>query len=222
MSKIIILDDHKIFREGICQLINEHDEHTVIANLYSDDGLCDLLNKRECDLLILDISLVDKSGLDILKVVSEKYPNLNVLMLTMHTESHYGIRALKAGAKGYLNKDCDSHELFKAIEKINAGKVYVSEKMEEALVNEIGIGGSKNGTLDSLSDREYEVFRLIGSGKRIGQIADYLTLSVKTVSTYRTRICEKLNLSSTAEVIRYFFELESKGVISVNKIPVKN
>ena len=164
-----------------------------------------LLRNKPCDVMVLDLSLPDRSGLDVLKELRKERPKLPVLVLTMHSEEQFAVRVLKAGASGYLNKRSTPEELIVAIKKVYRGGKYVSQHLADILVYELDTDSQK-ALHENLSDREYQILRLIGSGKTISEIAVTLSLSVTTVSTYRARILEKMGMKTNAELTRYAIE----------------
>ncbi len=204
MIKIILVDDHSILREGLKEILSTQADFEVVGEAANQSQLLPLLN-LEWDLLILDIGLPGANGLEILKSIKKDYPQKQVLILSMYPEDQYALRALKAGASGYLVKECAGEELVTAIRKISMGEKYLRKENAEQLIFSL----LKDDTEDphqKLSDREFEVIQLIASGKTLSEIAEQLSLSVKTVSTYRSRILEKMNLKSNAELTRYAFE----------------
>ena len=200
--KILIADDHPVFRQGLRQILNETSDIIVVDEVC--DGLEVLNRVREscCDVVLLDISLPGMNGIDILKQIKREQPELPVLMLTMHPEDQYAIRALKAGASGYLTKESTPDELVTAIRKVAAGGKYISFALAEKLAFELGRMDEK-APHETLSDREYQIMLLIASGKTVTEIAKTLSLSIKTVSTYRSRILEKMKMKSSAELTYY-------------------
>ena len=202
MLKILIADDHPVFRQGLRQILNEASDMVVIDEV--SDGLEVLGRVRAgcCDIVLLDISLPGRNGIDILKQLKKERPGLPVLMLTMHPEEQYAIRALKAGASGYLTKESTPDELVTAIRKVSAGGKYVSSSLAENLAYELGRMDEKTPH-ETLSDREYQIMLLIASGKTVTEIAESLSLSIKTVSTYRSRILEKMRMKNSAELTYY-------------------
>ena len=202
MIKILIADDHTIVREGMKQILSENPYIVVAAEANNGHEVLDKLNKHNYDLIVLDIALPGRSGLDILKDIKNQKPKLPVLVLSMYPEEQYAVRVLKAGASGYLTKESAPNELIKAIKQITQGRKYISPSLAEKLAGELEID-SKKPLHETLSDREYEVMIMIASGKRVKEIADNLSLSEKTVSTYRTRILEKMGMKSNAELTRY-------------------
>lgn len=202
MTKIFIADDHVLIREGFKRLIERELGIRIIGEAGSAAETLEAIQRSDCDVLVLDISLPDKSGLELIKELKAIAPQLKILILTMHPEDCFAIRALKAGAAGYLTKVSAPTELVKAIHKIAAGGRYVSESLAEKLAFELGSTAEK-GAHEALSDREFEVFRRIAGGSPVSEIARALHLSTSTVNTYRQRILEKLQLKSNAEIIYY-------------------
>ena len=202
MLRILIADDHPVFRQGLRQILNEASDMVVTDEV--SDGLEVLGRVRAgcCDVVLLDISLPGRNGIDILKQLKKERPKLPVLMLTMHPEEQYAIRALKAGASGYLTKESTPDELVTAIRKVSAGGKYVSSSLAETLAYELGRMDEK-APHETLSDREYQIMLLIASGKTVTEIAETLSLSIKTVSTYRSRILEKMRMKNNAELTYY-------------------
>jgi DNA-binding NarL/FixJ family response regulator len=203
MIKVIIVDDHPVVRKGLRYILDKTSDIKVIGEAENAPNTMQIIQQTELDLdiVILDITLPGQSGLDLMKVLKNEYPKLHVLILSVHPEEQYALRLIKAGASGYLTKDNAPEELVKAIRKIAAGGKYVSERLTEKLVSEIT--GAEKLPHEMLSDREFQIMRLIASGKRLKEIAAALYLSEKTVSTYRTRILEKMGLKTNAELISY-------------------
>ena len=202
MIKVFITDDHLLIREGFKKLLKDEMDIEVAGEAGNANDAMDFLLKNNVDVLILDINLPDKSGLDLLKELKEFKPDLRVLILSMHPEDRFAMRVLRAGAYGYVTKESAGEELVKAIRKVHSGGKYVSATLAEKLVFEIQSGSDKP-VHEILSDREFQVFQMIASGKTLAEISDSLSLAVTTVSTYRARILEKLNLHSNAELIHY-------------------
>jgi two-component system, NarL family, invasion response regulator UvrY len=205
MIKLLIADDHALIRRGIIQTIADEPDMRVTGEAQDAQHLLDLARTIEWDLAILDINMPGRNGLDALKEVKKEYPTRPVLMLSMHPEEHFAVRAFKAGAAGYLTKESPPEELITAIRKVLTGGRYISPAFTEIIVKELAFG-SDRPLYELLSDREYEVLRLLASGRTVSEIAGQLALSVKTVSTYRTRVLEKLNLKNNAELMRYAVE----------------
>jgi two-component system, NarL family, invasion response regulator UvrY len=199
--RFIIADDHRIVRRGIKEIIQDEFPTAVIEEASDSESLINKILNQNFDLVITDISMPGRNGLEALQQIRQLRPSLPVIVLTIHPESQYAIRAYKNGAKGYLNKETAPDELVSAIKHVLAGKKYITQSVAEDFFATIE---KKEAPLHQLlSNREFEVLKLIASGKSNSEIAKQLLLSETTVSTYRTRILEKLNLQSTAEIIRY-------------------
>ena len=205
MIRLLIADDHPIVREGLKRIIANYQDIQLVGEAVNGDEVLALCAKQEADVLLLDISMPGPGFLEILHRIEVKYPLLRTLVLSMHTENHYVIRAIKAGAAGYLSKNHSPEELAHAIHHIHKGFSYVSPALAETLVSALQSRGS-SALHQQLSDREYQVLSLMGSGKDTHGIATLLSLSPKTIGTYRTRIQNKLGLKSSAELIRYAIE----------------
>jgi two-component system, NarL family, invasion response regulator UvrY len=205
MTRILIVDDHAVVRRGLRNILSEQPDMEVVGEAGNVDELMAFISKNECDIIILDISLPGKSGIDIMKDLRVQYPKLPVLFLSMLPEEQFALRAMKSGASGYLSKGSPTEELVKAIRKIIAGKKYVSQEFAEQLA--MGFD-PKDERLphELLSEREFQVLRKLASGKALSQIGAELFLSVKTVATYRARLLEKMNMQSNAELVRYAIE----------------
>ncbi|MFB0519205.1 MAG: response regulator [Acidobacteriota bacterium] len=202
MIKILIADDHAIVREGLKQIIQETSDIVVADEASNGQEVLEKVWKNDYDVVLLDISMPGRSGLDILKQLKSQKPELPVLILTVHPEEQYAVRVLRAGASGYLTKESAPDELIKAIRKVSMGRKYVSSTLAEKLATEVDIISEKP-LHQALSDREYEVMCMIASGKTVKEIAEELCLSIKTISTYRSRILEKMKMKSNAELIHY-------------------
>lgn len=202
MTRILIADDHAILRKGLRRILTEMDKEYDIDEASNGYEVIEKIRERDYDLILLDISMPGLSGLDALKQIKAENPKLPVLILTMHPEEQYALRALKAGASGYLTKESVPDELMSAIRKILRGGKYISNSLAERLAFAIDEKTEKQPH-ELLSDREYQVFCLIASGKGLTEIAEEMSLSVKTVSTYRSRILEKMKMKSNAELIHY-------------------
>jgi DNA-binding NarL/FixJ family response regulator len=201
MTKIMIVDDHAVVRKGLIQMLEEKPNTYIIDEASSGDELIEKLKTNTYDVIILDISMPGKDGLDILKHLKSVKPEISVLAFSMYPEEQYAIRLLKSGAAGYLNKECSPEEFTKAIERIANGQKYVSPRLGEILINNLDM---REAPLhESLSDREFQVMCMIAKGKVPTQIAHDLSLSINTVSTYRIRILDKLGLKNTAEITHY-------------------
>jgi DNA-binding NarL/FixJ family response regulator len=201
MIHLLIADDHAIVRRGLRQIVAEDPELVVSGEASNARELMPLLRERSCDVLLLDLGLPDRSGLEVLAELRERRPSLPVLVLSVHPEEQFGIRILRAGAAGYLAKECAPEELIRAIRKVHRGGKYVSSSLAEKLA--FSLGGGERPPHEDLTEREFEVLTLIASGKTVTQVAEALTLSVKTVSTYRARLLEKMGLHNNAELMSY-------------------
>lgn len=202
MIKILIADDHALLRRGLVEILAHHLTDVVCGEAENATQALTQVQEHKWDLVILDVSMPGRSGIDALADLKQMRPKLPVLVLSMHPEDQYGKRVLRAGAAGYLNKGSAPEELLKAIRKVLAGGRYVSPALAEVLAMDLG-GRTDQPPHEQLSSRELEVLRLIGSGRTISQIADLLHLSATTVSTYRARILEKMKLTTTAELMKY-------------------
>ncbi len=202
MIRILIVDDHAILRRGLKEILEREFRDVSIGEAGTAEQALTQLDSEKWDLVILDITMPGRSGVDVLRNLKALRPKLPVLVLSMHPEDQYGKRVLKAGASGYMNKESAPEELIKAVRKLLSGGRYVSPTLAETLAVDLG---RDDGTPahERLSDREFEVLRKMASGKTVGQIAQELHLSVPTVSTYRARILEKMGMSTNAELIRY-------------------
>lgn len=201
MTNIIIVDDHAVVRKGLIQILEEHSETYSIDEASSGDELIEKLQTQKYDVIVLDISMQGKDGISTLKVLKKQGINAKILAFSMYPEEQYAIRLIKSGAMGYLNKECAPEEFLKAVERVAKGNKYVSPEMAEFLLKNVDTDGSP--LHDQLSDREFQVMCMIAKGKPPTQIANDLSLSINTVSTYRIRILEKLNLKNTAEITSY-------------------
>jgi DNA-binding NarL/FixJ family response regulator len=200
--KILVVDDHVILRKGLIQiLLQEYPDANVVEAGNSGEAYREM-KKQVWDLILLDISMPGQSGIDILKQIRAEENKVPVLMLSMHPESQYAVRALKVGASGFLNKQSATEELINAVKKVLAGKKYITPSVAESLLDNLGGEGVKQSH-EELSDREMQVLLLLASGKAVSEIANEIALSSSTVSTYRMRILEKLGLKNNAELTRY-------------------
>ncbi|MDA8432186.1 MAG: response regulator transcription factor [Nitrospiraceae bacterium] len=201
MIRILVADDHRIVREGLKQILAENPDMTVTDEASNGQEVLTKIRKTECDVVLLDISMPGRSGLDILKQLKTERPRLSVLVLSMYSEEQYAMRALRAGAAGYMTKESAPDELIDAIRKVSTGRKYISPSVAEKMA--FSLADDERPPHENLSDREYQVMCMIASGKTIKAIADELSLSVKTVSTYRTRILEKMKMKNNAELTHY-------------------
>jgi DNA-binding NarL/FixJ family response regulator len=206
MIKVVIADDHPFIREGIKKVVNGEMGMEIVGEAENGDELLAILKEKTPNILVLDITMPGESGLELLKKLNNLYPNLPVLVLSIHSEERFAIRALKAGAYGYLTKSSISDELIKAIRKITKeNRRYITPEVAEQLASQVDM--SKEAALhEELSDREFEVLRMIASGKEVNKIAEELSLSPQTIHTYRMRIKEKMNITSNVEMTRYAIE----------------
>lgn len=200
--RVFIADDHAIVREGLKQILAESPDIIVAGEAENGLDAIKLFRKSKCHVMLLDISMPDRSGIDVLKQVKKEHPELAVLMLSMHREDQYAIRSLKAGAAGYLTKQSAPKELVTAIRQVAGGQKYVSAALAQELAAAIGDDHEKP-LHDALSDREYQTLTMIASGKTVSAIAEELKLSVKTISEYRARLLVKMKLKNSAELTHY-------------------
>ncbi|PKP47655.1 MAG: DNA-binding response regulator [Bacteroidetes bacterium HGW-Bacteroidetes-11] len=203
--KLLICDDHKIVREGLRQILLQIEEVSSIIEASNGSEVCAILKERAIDIVILDISLPDKNGLEVLQIVKEKWPSTNVLMLSMHPQEQYAIRALKLGAAGYLTKDTASDELLMAVKKISAGGKYISQSLAESMALQFKLKAQQHKH-ELLSQREFEIMIQLANGKSLLEIGNILCISAKTVSTYRGRIMAKMELNKNTELAIYCIE----------------
>ena len=200
--KVFIADDHAIVREGLKQILAETRDIVVAGEAENGLDAVKLFRKSDCQVMLLDISMPDRSGIEVLKQIKKEKPELAVLMLSMHREDQYAIRSLKAGAAGYLTKQSAPRELVEAIRQVAGGLKYISAALAQELANHVG-EDHEAPPHDALSDREYQTLTMIASGKTVGVIAKELSLSVKTVSEYRARLLVKMKLKNSAELTHY-------------------
>jgi DNA-binding NarL/FixJ family response regulator len=200
--KIIVADDHSIVRRGLQGVIARKSGWFLAAEAETAEELFELLRRDRYDILVLDLMLRNRSGIDLLAEIRREHPSLPVLMLSMHAEEQYAIRCLRAGAKGYVQKDSSLEDLLEAIGRVAAGRTWVSPAVAEQMATQL-VSPSEKPPHELLSPREFEVFRMIASGRSITEIAGELHVSVKTVSTYRARILEKTGFHSNADIVAY-------------------
>lgn len=203
--RLLVADDHPVVRAGLKRLLGEHPDMLVVAEATDAEEVLNALDKISIDVVLLDVSMPGPGFLETLKEIKSRHPRGSVLVLSIYPEEQYALRAIKAGASGYLTKNSSPEELVEAIRRCAHGGRYVTHALADKLVRALG-GDWKQPDHTSLSDREFQILRLSASGKSVKEMAAQLSLSPKTVSTYRTRIREKLNLSSNAETIRYAIE----------------
>src|SRR3990172_163837 len=202
MINVLIVDDHTIVRQGLKQILAETSDIVVTAEAQDGQEAIEKVRQNGYDVVLLDVALPGADGLSVMRVLRQEKPSVAVLVLSAYSEEQYAVRFLKAGAAGYLTKESASDELILAIRKVAQGGKYVTQSLAERLAAGLASDADKPPH-EALSDREYQVMRMIASGKTVGEIAEELSLSVKTVSTYRTRILEKLQLSNNADIMRY-------------------
>ena len=217
MLKVLIADDHPVIREGLKRIILQTRDIEVAAEAANGQEVLDQARRRRPDVIVLDISMPGRDGLEILKQLKSQNPRLPVLVLSQHPEGRYAVRALRAGASGYLTKESASSELITALRKVASGGKYVSASLAEKLASEVNTDSEKPPH-EILSDREYAVLCLLGAGKTVSEIGEELSLSVKTISTYRTRILGKMNMTHNAELIRYVIQQQLSDT-SVGRTP---
>ncbi len=199
---LLLVDDHRLVREGLRRVLEACADIRVTGEADSGHAALEAARQAQFDLVVTDLTMPGLSGIDLVRRFKTEFPALPVLVLTMHAEEQYALRAFRAGANGYMTKDCATDQLVGAVRKVASGGAYVSPALAERIA--IELNGLREAPLHTLlSDREFEVFRLIVAGKRLTDIADALHLSVKTVSTHKSRILEKMHLDSTAALIRY-------------------
>lgn len=202
--RLIVVDDHAIVRRGIVQVLSEHPDVQIVAEAHDYASLRAELKKHgEPDVLVMDVGLPGKNGIDILKALREDHPRLKVLMVSMYPEDQYAVRAFRAGAFGYLNKASAPEKLLEALSQVIAGKKYVTPEIAQALIENLSAPEDTGPPHEKLSDREFQTLKMIASGQRLADIANALALSPKTVSVYRARILEKMGMSNNAELTHY-------------------
>ncbi len=202
MLQVLIADDHAITREGLKRILSDHPEPVHVGNAATAAQTLSMVRKSAWDLVLLDISLPDKSGLDVLKSIKKERPALPVLVLSMYPVDQYALRVLKAGGAGYLTKESAPEQLLEAVRKVSAGGRFITAELAEHMARELA-EGTPMLPHEGLSDREFEVLRLIASGRTPTEIAAHLSLSVKTISTYRTRLLRKMGMRHNAELTHY-------------------
>jgi DNA-binding NarL/FixJ family response regulator len=205
MLRILIADDHTIVRKGLKQILLEEFSNAVIEEVPDAEELIKQVMAHKWDVVVSDLSMPGRSGLDALQQIKSSYPDLPVLILSIHPEEQYALRALKSGAAGYLSKDTAPDELVKAVKKVLLGKKYISQAIAEKLADSFSSASTRQPH-ETLSDREFDVMKLLANGKSVSDIADMLSLSVTTVSTYRARVMTKMNLKSNSDLTKYAIE----------------
>jgi DNA-binding NarL/FixJ family response regulator len=202
MIRLVIVDDHAIVRSGLRQIAQSEADIEVVGEAADSGELLDVLRKQESDVVLMDISMPGKNGLDALKLVKERWPATAVLMLSMYPEDQYAVRSVKAGASGYLHKNSPPETVIQAIRTVSKGKKFITPELAEQLATHIGQDADQP-LHERLSDREYQTMSMIASGHTLSQIAEQMSLSPKTVSVYRARLLEKMRLKNNAELTHY-------------------
>jgi len=203
--EILVVDDHLVVREGLKRILGESEECSVAAEAASVNDALIWLRRRAFDVVLLDLSLPGKTGLDLLKTIKQELPKLPVLILSAYREDHYAVRAFKEGADGYLNKESASASLIAAVRKVASGGKYLTAELAERIAREVG-ARDQGPVHQALSDREFEVLKLIARGASLKHVGEQLHISPKTVTTYRARIIEKTGLGNNAQLTRYMVE----------------
>ncbi len=201
--RVVLADDHTIVREGLRRILSGQSDIEIFGEATNGYEVMDRVRAGGFDLLLLDLSMPGKSGVDLIRQIKDERPKLPVLVLTMHEEDQYALRAIRAGASGYLTKESAPEQLVAAIRKIAAGRLFISPNVAEQLALDVMPRGDDEDPHKSLSDREFEVFRHLVEGRSVSDIAERLHLSVKTVSTHKTRVLEKMGVDSVADLVRY-------------------
>jgi two-component system, NarL family, invasion response regulator UvrY len=205
MIRIILADDHAVMRLGTRHVLSEEVDFEIVGEAADAVEVLQRLKTNPCDVLLLDLEMPKRNGIDLLKEIKAEFPSVGVIIFSIHSEEQFGIRTLRAGASGYLCKEGEPELLAKAIRIVAAGRKYVSPTLAQLLADDVDVNSQKP-LHEILSDREYTVVSLIAAGKTVGQIADHLMLSVKTVSNYRARAFEKMNMQTNADVMSYFYK----------------
>jgi len=202
LIRILIADDHTVVCQGLTLILEKSREMKIVASCTNGTDALNWLHSNDCDVALIDIAMPGMNGIDLLKHLRKEKPKLPVLILSAYPEDQYAVRLIKAGAAGYLNKECAPEEVVSAVRSVLAGKRHISPAVVEMLANELNMPDGKPPH-ETLSNREYQIFMLLASAKTVSEIADTLGLSAKTISTYRTRIMEKMYLHNNAELMRY-------------------
>ncbi len=203
MIRIGLVDDHAIVRAGLKQFISAQMDFCVVAEAANGIEALTLARSGDIDVLLMDLAMPDQSGVDALVAIKARFPDLPVLILSGYPEAHYATNLLRQGASGYLNKACEPEEIIQAIRSLAQGRKHISSQVAELLANDLGKQSADKLPHDRLSDREFQVFLRLAKGETVGNMADSMALSVKTVSTYRTRVLEKLSLHSNSDLTYY-------------------
>lgn len=202
MTKVLIADDHPLFRRGLKDILQAQPDIELVGEADTGHKALQMARKQRWDALVLDITMPGLGGIEILSILRQEQPKLPILVLSAHPENQYAVRVLRAGAAGYMTKETAPQELIRGLRKVLRGAKYVSETLAEKLAFDLGAQNARKPH-DLLSDREYEIMRMIASGKPLGKIASELALSPRTVSTYRSRVLEKMQMKTNADLIRY-------------------
>jgi DNA-binding NarL/FixJ family response regulator len=205
MIRLIIADDHSIVREGMKRLIDAQPDLSVIAEAADGHAVLECLRTVDADVLILDLSMPGRNGIDLIKQIKDTWPTLPILILTMHEEHQYALRSIRAGAKGYLTKDAAGVQLVEAIRRLHAGRMFISNEVAELIAMQ-AVQPDWPASHTTLSNREFEVFNLLVAGRSVSEIGQLLHISVKTVSTHKTHVIEKMRAQSVADLVRYAIE----------------
>lgn len=204
-TRVAIADDHALVRRGFAELLRETPDLDVVAEASSGDALLALLREKRFDVVVMDMNMPGPGGLDLVKAVKAEHPGLHVLVLSAHPEDQYAVRVVRAGALGYLTKESAEADLVEAVRRVATGRRFLTQALAEALLDALDLD-PEAAPHTALSDREYQVLRLLASGLTVGGIAERLSLSVKTISTYRSRLLQKMGMSNNAELTRYAIE----------------
>ncbi|MDR7332098.1 response regulator transcription factor [Roseateles asaccharophilus] len=216
MIRVLICDDHLIVRQGIKQVLAEAEDIRTVGEAASGPEALQLARAIQLDVVLLDIAMPQRDGLDILKALKSEFPRLPVLMLSTYPDRQYAVRSLKLGAAGYLNKSADSEQMIDAVRSVARGKLFITPSVAELLAGAVGAGGHKAGDdeqplQEKLSHREHQVFQLLAAGRSVGEIAEQLVLSPNTVSTYRARVLEKIGVRNDVELALFAVRAEQVG-----------
>ncbi|WP_457447250.1 response regulator [Roseateles sp. P5_E4] len=219
MIRVLICDDHLIIRQGIKQVLAEAEDVQVVGEAANGPDAIQRVRAGGIDVVLLDIAMPQRDGLDILKALKSEFPKLPVLMLSTYPDRQYAVRSLKLGAAGYLNKSADSEQMIDAVRSVARGKLFITPSVAEQLAGAIGAGGPGGGRQaddtqplhELLSHREYQVFKLLAAGRSVGEIAEQLVLSPNTVSTYRARVLEKIGVRNDVELALFAVRMEQAG-----------
>lgn len=198
--KLVVVDDHQLFREGVISLLSKKEDLEVVGEAENANGLWEILDQKKVHIVLIDISLPDMNGIEIISTAKEKYENVRFIALTMHAEGQYVIQAVKSGAHGYLIKNADEQELITAIKQVALGQKYFNSEISQLMITDMAIEGDESRK--RLSDREKEVLLLVSDGKTTKEIAEELFVSSRTVETHRVNIMKKLKVQNTAELIK--------------------